>query len=208
LDDKIDGEKDFVKNAPKINQYLSEKEKQDYETLKKQLDIFNIKYEQDDTLVRGLDYYTGLVFEFFYKDSSALGGGGRYGKLLTEFGGQDLGCIGFAFGIERLIMVCEEAKINFNVDDNMHVVIVPLVEPAYSLALKIQEEIMAVNQSCVIKFEVNKIKNAFSYAESFKPKYIIIIGQEELKNNTITIKNQQNMKQIVVSNKDVIKNIK
>jgi histidyl-tRNA synthetase len=207
LDDKIDGVKDFVKNAPKISKYLTEKEVSDHNLLKEELKKANINFVEDETLVRGLDYYTNLVFEFSVNGSSAIGGGGRYGKLLTEFGGPDLGCIGFAFGIERIIMVCEENNVTFEYDNSIDVVIAPLCQQANSLSIKIGEILRENNKSCSVKYDLNKIKNAFTYAENLKAKYIIIIGDNEIKSGNVVVKNQKTLQQIEVPFDKIVENI-
>lgn len=106
LDCKIDGELDIVKNAPKLKDYLSEESLNYYQEIKNVLDNLEIEYIEDDTLVRGLDYYNDIVFEIKSNSDNAkntLIGGGRYDNLCQDLGGPSVPSIGFALGVERII---------------------------------------------------------------------------------------------------------
>ncbi|MCU9934272.1 ATP phosphoribosyltransferase regulatory subunit [Mycoplasmopsis felis] len=103
LDDKIDSKLDFIKNAPKISDYLSEESKTYYNNVKIKLDELGIEYIESNELVRGLDYYDEVVFEFVadtkdVRSQSTIIGGGRYSNLIKELGGPDLSSVGFGFG--------------------------------------------------------------------------------------------------------------
>ena len=115
LDCKIDGEKDYVKNAPKLKNYLSKESIDYFEQIKESLDILDIEYTIDDNLVRGLDYYNDIVFEIVYDGGNAkntLIGGGRYDSLVEELGNQRVEAVGFAVGIERILSVMKEQNEN------------------------------------------------------------------------------------------------
>jgi histidyl-tRNA synthetase len=101
FDDKIDSKKTFVKNAPKLDTFLTPNEKSDFALLCNLLKSRNVKFIVDATLVRGLDYYTNFIFEIVSTSSKLTGqsticGGGRYAKLISEFGDKDTSCVGFA----------------------------------------------------------------------------------------------------------------
>ncbi len=115
LDDKEDGKKEFVLNAPKINDFLTVEQKEEFKRLQINLSQLGIKFQIEETLVRGLDYYTNTVFEFV-SNSDAIAkatiiGGGEYNKLIKETGGPDQKGIGFAIGLERLIFILKEQKL-------------------------------------------------------------------------------------------------
>lgn len=106
LDCKIDGDSDIIKNAPKLQDYLSEDSLSYYQTIKQTLDSLEITYIEDEKLVRGLDYYNDIVFEIISDSDDAkntLVGGGRYDNLCSQLGGENISSIGFAIGVERII---------------------------------------------------------------------------------------------------------
>ena len=110
LDTKIDFEIELVKNAPKIYDFLNPDDKEHFNKVVNLLESLNIPYEIDDYLVRGLDYYSKTVFEIQTNSlgsQNALCGGGRYDYLVEELGGDNTAAIGFAAGLERLLMVAE-----------------------------------------------------------------------------------------------------
>ncbi|GAA5414529.1 histidine--tRNA ligase [Ureaplasma ceti] len=123
LDDKVDGQKDFVLNAPKLKNYLSDEDNLYFEKIQAGLSALQIDYEIDETLVRGLDYYTGIVFEFVSNDENLVGkstiiGGGRYANLVKDTGGPDQEGLGFAIGIERLILALEANGYEWKYDNS------------------------------------------------------------------------------------------
>ena len=107
LDCKVPEDQELAKKAPKISDFLDEEDKNEYQTLIKALDEIGVKYEIDDRLVRGLDYYTGLVWELYDQDNlnvGAIGGGGKYANLMSQIGGPDYEGIGFSLGVERILL--------------------------------------------------------------------------------------------------------
>lgn len=207
LDCKVPEDQDIVKNAPKIRDYLSKDAKERFEQTLKVLDCMNIKYEIDDNLVRGLDYYTGIVFEFHSKSNpnvGAIGGGGHYKNLLKEVGGPDLEGVGLAIGFERL---CEAFK-------SMHdgKLTLESISPDYY--------IMCLSEKClhdaftlsialrrmgfVIEFnsEIKSFKSYFKSAEKKRAKFAIIIGEDEIARKILKVKNLKTQEQTEVSNDD------
>lgn len=133
LDCKVPEDKVIAKGAPKIKEYLSEQSRDRFNKIKSLLDDAHIKYEEDDQLVRGLDYYSEIVFEFAYTskkgvDYGALGGGGHYANLVKELGGPDLSGVGFSFGIERLYDILIDDGIITKEMTPIHVYMMPLGE--------------------------------------------------------------------------------
>lgn len=199
LDDKVDGEKDFVKNAPKIDEFLSTEEKSEIDKLKLLLKENNIHFEEDKNLVRGLDYYTGIVFEIISKSEklkgqSTLVGGGRYSKLFKELGySKDVNCFGFAAGIERILIALKDEN-NIDTKASLDVYIANISDNKnYSLNLLSLLRNNMISADC--NFSLKKIDKHFKYAESLNAKNIIIIGDNEINNNEVVVKNQLNLKQ-------------
>lgn len=210
LDDKIDSKKSFVINAPKIDKYLSNEEKQNFENILKVLDQNKIKYTIDHSIVRGLDYYTGAVFEInssanVLKSQPTLVGGGRYNNLVAELGGKNVPCMGFAIGIERMLIALEDQGINLNNTKSIDVLVASLSENAKTFALNLCEQLRNNQISCICNFDTIKIKSHFNLASKLHAKYVIIIGDNEFKSNLLTIKNQKTMKEEKIKLKDLIK---
>lgn len=178
FDDKVDGEKDFVKKAPILWDYLSNEEKTNFNELLKLLDKFKIKYKINNFLVRGLDYYNDIVFEFV-SNSEALGAkstilaGGRYDGMIKEFGGPNKDSIGFAFGVDRLIeIVSSQIHLYPELIDNLDILIAYLNDNE-------KEEIVKIAYDLRTKYKVNlinekiTIKQLFKKQYDLKPKYLI-----------------------------------
>lgn len=193
LDDKIDGVKDFVKKAPKLDKFLTEQEKKDFTYLCKLLDKQGIKYEIDSTLVRGLDYYTNFVFEIVSTASilsgqSTICGGGRYGKLISEFGDKDMSCVGFAWGISRLVVALEDEKINYNVLLRSNVGVFILDAKAKEYGFDVYNQMLKNKINCLFFPNELKISKVFSQAQKLNISKLILIGNKELTTKTLTIK--------------------
>ena len=207
LDDKVDGQKDFVINAPSIENFISEEEKYEINTFYKILKENNINFEIDKTLVRGLDYYTGFVFEVVSKSNNLKGqstliGGGRYSKLFKELGhNEDVTCFGFAIGIERLLIAYKDE--NQGVDNSQNIdIYISNISDDNLYTFNLLNLLRKHNISCETNFNIKKMDKHFKYSQRFNPKFIIIIGNEEIKTNKLTIKNQKtlNEEKIYASN--------
>lgn len=213
LDDKIDGKKDFVKKAPKIDEYLTKEEVKYFENIVNELKRQKIPFVIDPTMVRGLDYYTNFVFEINSTEpklsaQSTLLGGGRYNNLLAKLGAKDEGCIGFACGIERIIEQIELENITLKVNSVAKVIIAPLDSKCNSMALDLLIKLRKHDISAICNFNSNKIRNHFNLANKTKCEQVIIIGEKELKNNKVLIKNQKTLKQVEVDAKEIVNFLK
>lgn len=195
LDCKVDSENVIMKNAPKIKDYLVEEDQRYFNDLLKYLDLFAIKYEISDRLVRGLDYYTNDVFEFIYDDATspingmALGGGGRYNDMGKEFDGPDVKAIGFAFGVGRVMMIMDEQGINVDNENINQIAIVTLGEKAKVAGLKLLDYLRKLELKAEIDYVNTNLKPQFKMCERINADYIIIIGDDEIANNELNIKN-------------------
>lgn len=132
LDCKVDRDHEAMQTAPSILNYLNEESSQYFEGVKKHLDAMGISYVVDDTLVRGLDYYTHTAFEIMSEAEgfgaiTTLSGGGRYSGLIDELGGPDISGIGFALSIERLIMALDAEGVNLDKDESVDCLLLLLV---------------------------------------------------------------------------------
>lgn len=209
LDDKEDGKKAFVKNAPSITMFLTDQEKENFKQLTAVLTNLHVPYSINYGLVRGLDYYTDLVFEFVsdleeLKGQSTFCGGGRYNNLIAELGGIDAQGVGFAFGLERLLIQYQvEHQLTSEGFSNQSTICVinlgidPFAIEAFVHTLR------AKNISVVYEPSINKLNQGFKYSELMHAKFVFILGQKEWLNKQITIKNQQDFKQETIDLSDL-----
>ncbi|EFV89176.1 histidine--tRNA ligase [Staphylococcus epidermidis] len=195
LDCKIDRDKEAVKNAPRITDYLNNDSKSYYKQVKLHLDNLNISYVEDPNLVRGLDYYTHTAFELMIDNPeydgaiTTLCGGGRYNGLLQLLDGPDETGIGFALSIERLLMALDEEGISLDVSEDFDLFVVTMGEDADRYAVKLINDLRR-NGIKVDKDYLNrKIKGQMKQADRLNAKYTVVIGDQELENNEIGVKN-------------------
>ncbi len=193
LDSKDTKDIELAKNAPQISNFYSDQAKNNFENILKSLNDLGLKYQVNQRLVRGLDYYTSTVFEFITNASSAddksLGAqntvlaGGRYDNLIAKMGGQDLPAIGFAAGIERLMLMS-----NLEVKTIRPTFIIYVSENEQPAALKLALDLRNSNIYSEIIFGGN-MKKQMKKATSLNAAFVVIIGEEELKNGKFTVKN-------------------
>ncbi len=194
LDCKIDGNKDIVKNAPKLKQFLSENSIKRHEKILTLLNDLNIKYEEDDTLVRGLDYYNDIVFEFIYEDDEekkTIIGGGRYDGLISQLSNQDVPAIGFGIGVERLIDAFLKANENVTgqINDSVDIFYMPQTEDSFKLMLKSMNKLRMYGLICSGSYTIRSLKSLFKEAEKNDAIYCVILDEESVKDNVVKIKN-------------------
>ena len=207
LDCKVDKDKDFYKSAPNIIDFLFEDERKHYEDVKKYLDVFGIKYTEDPTLVRGLDYYSSTVFEIVTNKLGSQGtvlGGGRYDNLLKELGDKDIPAVGFATGVERIMMLLEE---NYpkNTPD---VYIAWLGENTSETALKIAESLRDNDIKVYIDYSEKGMKSHMKKADKLSVRYCIILGEDELNKGIVLLKDFSTREQKEVKIEEIVNQIK
>lgn len=204
LDCKIDGEKEEVKKAPSILDYLNEDEKESFEKIKKYLDNLEIKYEVDDRLVRGLDYYTNLVYEFTtpFKDIGSIGGGGRYNNLLSSLEGPEVPAVGFAFGFDRIVDVINELDLPILKDSNLDVYVLNIDEKEYAFNLvnMLRQNGFKTDMNLTDK----NMKSQFKEADRYNSKFVIIVGSDEVKNNILTVRDNLTKEEVKVDYDNLI----
>ncbi len=194
LDCKVDKDKEAVKNAPRITDYLNDESKTYYEEVKKHLDVLNISYVEDPNLVRGLDYYTHTAFELMMDNPNydgaitTLCGGGRYNGLLQLLGGPEETGIGFALSIERLLLALEEESISLDVEEELDLFIVTMGQEADNYAVKLLNKLRKNNIKVDKDYLNRKIKGQMKQANRLNANYTIVIGDQELENNAINVK--------------------
>ena len=204
LDCKVPSDQEIVKDAPKMSAYISEASQKRFSQVLESLKAMDIPYEVDDTLVRGLDYYSETVFEFHYvsnkgNDYGAIGAGGHYDKLVHEIGGPDAPGVGFSFGVERLVSVlCDDGLLE-QADLPLDAYVMPLGIESQKNALMVANELRVLGYRVDMCYDDVKLGNMFKRAEKKQAKLAIIIGEEEIKNESVVLKNMETKEQITVS---------
>lgn len=186
LDCKVDKCKELTKDAPSIIDSLNEEERAHYETVKKYLDIFGVKYVEDSRLVRGLDYYSSTVYEIVTNKLGAQGtvlGGGRYDNLLKQLGDKDIPAVGFAAGVERMMMLLEDYPKN-----NPDVYVAWLGENTQEFGLKIAKILRDNGIKTFVDFNSKGMKSHMKKADKLAVKYCIIVGEDEMNKDVMVLK--------------------
>lgn len=209
LDCKVESDQEIIKDAPTLDKFYSKNAKEHFDNVLKALDEIGIEYEIDHSLVRGLDYYTGVVFEYHYtsklgKNYGAIGGGGHYANLIKEIGGPDLEGVGLALGIERLVNVMNDDNLFDSLDEGLDIYIMPLGEKAINESNKIANFLRLNGYSCDICLESKNIGQMFKKAQRRNAKYALIIGDNELESKNVVVKNLALEKQETVANDDLL----
>ena len=212
LDSKSSETQEILKDAPKINDFLTD-QSLDLLNLVKNTFSEECNIEIDHTLVRGLDYYTGFVFEAVSSDLGAQDaylGGGRYDDLCKQLGGKDLPAIGMAIGIERLSLLTKTYKKNRTL-----ISFIIISSNLESKAYKIAHNLRSINSSIDIDVQLSdgSLKSKLRRANKDNASYAFIIGEDELKSENIIVKslNDENSEQIIMNISEIenfIQNIK
>jgi histidyl-tRNA synthetase len=192
LDSKEEEDQPFIKSAPVITDYLNEVSKQHYSKVKEYLSELGISFEEDPYLVRGMDYYTQTAFELISPDlgaQDALAGGGRYDLLVEEIGGQPTPAVGFAAGMERLFIACDELGIKLGSEKKVDVYIVTLGDAARKWGLKQLPVFRSKGLSATMDYMGRSMKAQMKDANRENARYTLIVGDNELKEGKFTLRN-------------------
>ena len=201
FDCKVSTCKEILKNSPKIDSYLCSKCKAHFEKVVELLDVLGINYFYNQDLVRGFDYYTRTVFEIVSKDiksaQNALGGGGRYDNLIEEFGGPKLSSTGFAIGLERTVLLMKRLNIEINsyLAENKKVYVISMDTKFDKFLFEVLKFLRDNKVICDTNFNIKNISKEIKLAKEKKYNFIIIVGENEVNNNFITIKNLNSFSQ-------------
>lgn len=209
LDCKVDHDLDIMKNAPKIIDYLNESSRNHFEKVKEYLEALNIDYTVNYSIVRGLDYYTHTVFEVEasvegFGSQNVLCAGGRYNGLVETIGGPQTPGVGFALGLERLLVALEYEKLEPWENKTTDFYIAPMDDTCKSYSLKVLNMLRMNGFNGDMDYMNRSLKSNFKQAERLNTKYIIIIGNDEIENNMVTIKNNETKESKTVTFDDII----
>lgn len=198
LDSKDKDDIEIVKNAPVILDYLDEESAKHFNKVKELLDASGVEYEIQPTLVRGLDYYSHTVFEFRHEALGAqdsFGGGGRYDTLFEQLGGKPAPAVGFALGVERMLIILEKLNAFPDTDLKPDVFIVTAGAENYPVSMEIATTLRGMGLSVQTDLLRRSMKAQFRESNKSGAKYSIVIGENEVKNKTCAIKNMATSEQ-------------
>ncbi len=201
LDCKNDECKKITANAPVILDYICEDCSTHFDKVKSLLDLSKVEYKVNPRIVRGLDYYTKTVFEFVSENIGAQGtvcGGGRYDGLVEQLGGANAPGIGWAMGIERLLLLLESIGVVIPNDSKVKLYIAPMgekeAEKAFELATGLREKGIITELD-----HMNRgIKAQFKYADKIGAEYVAVIGSDELSAGEVKVKKMQTGEETLV----------
>ncbi len=180
LDCKVETCKEIVRDAPKISDFLSEQSKIRFQKIKEGLKVINVDFIENPKLVRGLDYYTDTVFEFISQKIGSQGtiaAGGRYDNLVAQLGGPDTPALGFAAGIERLILLIEQLP-----KDKPLYTVIPLGQEFYTASILLSSKMRNLNIKTELILKEGSLKSLLKLANKLNSDYVIFVSQKyELK---------------------------
>ena len=207
LDSKNKKEQTILKNGPKISDYYTKDDKEHFNEVKTYLKAMNIPFTINSGLVRGLDYYTKTVFEITSNElgsQDALLGGGRYDSLVETLGGKPTPGIGFAAGIERILLLINEE--NFKEHKPVpDIYLICLEKKGIPVSLNIGKKLRLKGFNIVSDPIRRSMKAQMRDANKLRARYVLILGESELKDNTIIFKNLESGKQESIKQEKIVK---
>ncbi len=199
--------------APATVDYLCDECRKHFKGVLEYLDELEIPYFLNNTLVRGLDYYTKTVFEFFLEDvigdsASALGGGGRYDNLIKDLGGKPTPAVGMALGVDRIVAAMKEQRVKVAPIYNPKLFLVQLGDMGKKKCMKLFEMLHQAGIVTAESLSRDSIKAQLKIADRLQVKHSLILGQQEALDNTVIIRDMQSGVQETVPQTKVIDEIK
>lgn len=184
---------EVLADAPKITDFLCEDCSAQYQAVKKLLSTAEVAFEEDPRLVRGLDYYTRTVFEVQVDaglgSQNAIGGGGRYDNLLEEYGAKHTPSLGFAVGLERILMVLEEFGKAPALPAAAQVFVAAVDEEARDVAFSIASSLRKAGVACELDHQGRSLKSQFKVADKLEVAFVVIVGPEEIEQARYKLRN-------------------
>ena len=204
LDTKNKDEIDIIKSAPIIEEFYTKEDRNHFAQVKDYLKSIDIPFSLDPLLVRGLDYYTQTTFEIISNDigaQDALLGGGRYDGLIESLGGKDTPAVGFAAGMERILLAIDSLEENEKMKKIIYMVCVE--KDALGAVQQIAKELRKLDVNVVLETMRRSMKAQMREANKCDADYAIIIGEEEHNQKTVQVKNLNDGNQETINQNDL-----
>ena len=207
LDCKADADKEFMKDAPKVTDCLCDECKAHFDEVQRYLKDVGVEFELDPRLVRGLDYYTKTAFEIKYAPlgaQSAVAGGGRYDGLIEEIGGNPTPAVGFAVGLERVLLALEKQGLLPEHASPTEVFVVALGEEARLPAFQLLEKLRDAGLKAAMDYAGRSMKAQMKQANKSAARFAIIMGEDEIKESVVMLKDMEKSEQQKVLIDDIV----
>ena len=204
LDCKVDAENEILKNAPTTIDYLNDESKARFDSVKEYLDLLQIDYVVNPSIVRGLDYYNHTVFEIEaevegFGSNNVIGAGGRYNGLCEQLDGPSTPGIGFACGIGRLAKALELEKVNLPIKENIDLFLLYVNEEEKKYAAYLAQELRLSGFVVDTEYTSRSLKAQFKQADRLNSNFIAVLNSDDLNNNEIKIKNTKTKEEEIIS---------
>jgi histidyl-tRNA synthetase len=193
---------EIAKDAPKITDYLCDECREHFVQVQKYLDVAGVEYVVNPTIVRGLDYYTKTVFEFVTDFIGAQGtvcGGGRYDGLIEELGGKHLPSLGFAMGMERLLMLMDKQGIEIPKPSSCDLYVATMGERAKEKAFTLIKSVRNCGLIAETDIVGRGLRAQMKYADKIGAKYSMVLGDNEIENGIAEVKNMDSGEKVQLS---------
>lgn len=209
FDCKIDGSGEIIENAPKILDYLTDESKIRFNKVQDYLDVMEIEYKINSKIIRGLDYYNHTVFEIEadidgFGSQNVLCAGGRYNELTEILNGPSTPGMGFALGVDRLMMALEAEDINIPIKDNVDIYLMYVNEDEKQFAASITQNLRLNGFITEMENMNRSLKSQFKQADRYKARYLIILNSDDLKDGLINIKDNITKEETKIKINDLV----
>ena len=211
LDCKKDSCRRTIEEAPLITENLCQECESHFAQVKTYLDDQKIIFHENPRLVRGLDYYTKTAFEIISGElgaQNAIGGGGRYDDLVEELGGKSTPAVGFAAGIERMIITLNQQKVEWPAEKGLDVFVAKVDEKNKDTAFRLLQKMRNAGLSADMDYSEGSLKSQMRIANKIGVKFTIIVGEEELSKNMVILRNMQTKEQKGIKIDSIIDELK
>ena len=204
LDCKVDHDNDIMKSAPKTLDYLNDESRDRFLKVQEYLDIMQIDYVINPSIVRGLDCYNHTVFEIEAKvegfgANNVIGAGGRYNGLVNQLDGPETPCVGFATGLGRVVMALELEKVKLPIVEDIDLFLMYVNEDEKKYAAYLTQELRLAGFIVETEYTGRGLKAQFKQADRLNAKYICVLNSEDLNNNEVKIKNNKTKEEEIIS---------
>jgi len=208
FDCKVPADQPIIDQLPQSEDFLCDACRDHFAEVRRQLDAYGLSYRVSHRLVRGLDYYTRTTFEMLGTNlgaQNALLGGGRYDHLVKQLGGPDRPGIGFAAGLERLVLALPEGAGEIDVADAF---VVALGDPSWSAARILARDLRRAGLTTLIDYEGRSSKSQMKRANRSRARHMLILGEDELASNQVTVKTMETGEQQTVTRADLVAHLR